>query len=539
MIEGCEVTSARGAVAAEIHEAARIGARVLGAGGNAMDAVAAAAMASSVMAPHKCGLGGYVMAAVVLEGASGKVWSLDGNARAPAAARPDMYRARPPEPGRNGINESEYDCSVEGDANVYGPLAVAIPGQMAGMGALWERWGCLGWPEIVAPTQALVADGFPCSQGLARSVQANRARIEGFPATAELLLPGGKPLEGDDLWRPHHVDRTLARLAAAGWRDMYEGELGRAIADHLTSQGGAVTREDMAGFAPRITEAYEATYRQVPVYGPILPNGALSGLQALNMLDCLGPFEDGSALYWHQVAETMKQVWRDRLRYLADPEHAEVPVERLLNRAYAAGRAETLRHHPELVDARPFSRSGRPVLETTHVSGADGDGNVVAVTISQGGTFGSFVTVPDTGIVLGHGMCRLDPRPGLPNSVAGGKGPLNNTVPLLARLPERDVAVGLPGGRRIVCVSTEAMQRVIDFDATSVQASAAPRLHLLGQEPVEVTRTMPDGVVEELRALGHAVEVVESCAGPAQCAEYLKDNRAARAGTTELAAAPD
>jgi len=539
MVEGHEVTSSRGAVAAEMHEAARIGARILGEGGNAMDAVAAAAMACSIMGPHKCGLGGYVMAAVVLEGATGKVWSLDANARAPAGAWPEMYRARAPEPQRGGINESEYDCSVEGDVNVFGPLAVAIPGQMAGMGALWERWGRLSWPDIMAPSQALVADGFPYGPSLASSVRGGRDHIERFPDTGAFLMPTGSLPEPDDLWHPPHLDQTLARLSASGWRDMYEGELARAIADHLTAQGGIVTREDLAGYAPRITEPYRATYRGVPVYGPILPNGALSGLQALHMLDCLEPFEDGTAMYWHQVAETMKQVWRDRLRYLADPEYADVPVERLLSREYAAGRAEALRHHPELVDTRPFSRSGKPALETTHVSGADSDGNVVTATISQGGGFGSYVTVPETGIVLGHGMCRLDPRPGLPNSVAGGKGPFNNTVPLLARLPDRDVAVGLPGGRRIVCVSTQAMQRVIDFGASSEQASASPRLHLLGQEPLEVTRSISDEVVEGLRSMGHTVEVVERCAGPAQCAEYLKSEGVARAGTTELAAAPN
>lgn len=539
MIEGGEVTSPRGAVAAEMHEAARIGARALAAGGNAMDAIAAASLACSVLGPDKCGIGGYVMAAVVLEGASGEVWSLDANARAPSAAHAGMYPARAPEPGRTGINESEYDCSVDGDVNVYGPLAVAVPGQMAGMGTLWERWGRLDWPAIVAPSQALVSDGFPFGHALSRNVRGGRARMESFPETEAFFMPDGEAPVADTVWHPPHLDRTLARLASAGWRDFYEGELAGRIADYLTSQGGILTRKDLKEYAPRTTKPYRATYRGIPVYGPVLPNGALSGLQALQMLDCLEPQEDGSVMYWHQMAEVMKQVWRDRLRYLGDPRYADVPLERLLSPEYAAGRAEALRHHPEVVDKRPFSNSGKPVLETTHLSAADGEGNVVTATITQGGGLGSYVTVPETGILLSHGMCRLDPRPGLPNSVAGGKGPLNNIVGLVARLPDRDVATGLPGGRRIVSVGTQAMQRVIDFGASSRQASAAPRLHVLGQEPLEVTRSISDEVVAGLRAMGHEVEVVERCAGPAQDAEFLRNEGLARAGTTELAAAPD
>ncbi len=143
IVQGTDITVSIGAVGTESPEAARIGARILEAGGNAMDAAAAACLANAVMVPHFVDVGGYVCAGTVLEGASGQVWSLDANAVAPAAARDDMFDVRDCDPGKVGLNENEYDCSVKDEANVYGPLAVAPPGFMAGVGTLWERWGRL------------------------------------------------------------------------------------------------------------------------------------------------------------------------------------------------------------------------------------------------------------------------------------------------------------------------------------------------------------------------------------------------------------
>ncbi|MBI3987506.1 MAG: gamma-glutamyltransferase, partial [Lentisphaerae bacterium] len=159
MKTGSEVVSRKGVVAANPPPAARIGAAVLEAGGNAMDAAVAASMACCMLRPNQTGIGGYVCSAVVLDAKAGKVWCVDANGMAPAAARPDMYRlcSRQGQQDRDGINEWEYACSVAGNDNVFGPLSVATPGMMAGMGFIHERWGRLPWPKIVAPSQALLA----------------------------------------------------------------------------------------------------------------------------------------------------------------------------------------------------------------------------------------------------------------------------------------------------------------------------------------------------------------------------------------------
>ena len=530
MIEGKQVTGSKGAVAAWPEEAARIGARILDDGGNAMDAASAACMACAVMSPDKNGIGGYVFAAVVLEGKTGKIWSLDGNAKAPAAAREDFYEILPERDSPKAVNENEYSCSVRDDANIHGPLAVSVPGQMAGMGMLWEQWGRLEWPQIVAPCQALVADGFAYGESLANNIAALEPVLRRYPASAGHLMPEGHLPAPDDLWHRPDMEKTLARLATAGWRDFYDGELGRAIADGVVAMGGVLTREDMALFAPRLTEPYEAAYRGARLYGPILPNGCLTSLQILQMLDCFEPVADSQAEYWHRWAEVLKLAWRDRLRYLGDPDFADVPIERLLSRDYAAGRVEALVQRPERVDLASWGVSSQSLPETLHVSTADAEGNVVAATISQGGNLGSGVVVDGTGIVLGHGMNRLDPRPGRVNSVAPYKRPLNNVAPMIIRMADRDVATGLPGGRKIISVGAQLAQRVVDFGAGAQEAAEAPRLHVVVEEPIEVSPGMHASLAEQLQSMGHEVERNASIAGMAHIAEYIHEQQQVRAG---------
>src|SRR5712692_283043 len=506
LVEGKEIVAAAGAVGTEPADAARVGARILAAGGNAMDAAAAAVLASCVLQPETSDIGGYVCCAVILEGRSGRVFSLDANSVAPAAAHERMYQVLPLEGHPGGLNANEYNCAVKDDANVYGPLAVGVPGVMGGIGFLWERWGKLKWTQIVAPSQRLLADGFPY-RTTARAIQQQESIIRRFEATARHLMPEGRVPNADDVWHRRDLEKTLARLAAAGWRDFYDGEIGRTIADHITRAGGILTRADLGAFRPRVREPHTTTYRKAKAFAANLPNGGLSTLQMLNMLECFEPLDPGEVRYWHRLAEILKLGWRDRLRYLGDPEFARVPIERLLSKDYAAGRVEPLRQFPDSVDKQKWPSPG-PIHGTVHLSAADAEGNLVAATFTHGGLFGSCLTVPGTGILLGHGMCRFDPHPGGPNSVGPRKRPLNNVAPTILRLPDRDVALGLRGGRRIVSVSLQLCQRVVDGGATALEAASAPRIHVGTEEPLEMTESAPRPIVQALIGMGHQVKIV-------------------------------
>jgi gamma-glutamyltranspeptidase/glutathione hydrolase len=400
---------------------------------------------------------------------------------------------------------------------------------MAGMGTIWERWGQLKWSEVVAPSLKLLEKGFPFGS-TATSIQNQAAVIRKFEATEKHLMPEGRLPEPDDIWHRRDMEKTLARVSEAGWQDFYVGEVGRKIVDHVQSTGGILTMEDMAAFKPRVTEPYSTTYRGAGVHAAVLPNGGISSLQVLNMWECLDQVPEDSVTYWHRFAEILKLAWRDRLLHLGDPEHVDVPVERLLSKDYARGRMETMLQFPDAVDRLVPPPMGDLNDGTLHVSSSDSKGNVASVTISQGGAFGSLVTVPDTGVILGHGMCRLDPRPGRKNSVASGKRPLNNTVPLILCLPDRDVAAGMPGGRRIIAVNARVAQKIIDFGATSLEAVSGPRMHVQTNEPVSVTKELSDEIKDGLTGMGHEVTSVEALGGGIHCAEYLKAGGTVRAG---------
>ncbi|MBI3278623.1 MAG: gamma-glutamyltransferase [Acidobacteria bacterium] len=531
MTEGKEIVCARGAVAVGPPEAARAGAGMFAQGGNAMDAAAAACLVCTVLEPQMCDIGGYVASGVVLD-AGGRVWAIDSSSRAPAAAQERMFRVGPRVPGKPGINESEYDCTVEGDANVYGPLSIGPPGFLAGVGTLWERWGKLKWSDIVAP--AIETAGRAFSYGaLVPAIELRAPQIRMFEESASQLLPGGRVPAPEDRWRRDDLVKTLQRISHAGWRDFYEGEIGRAIADYIRKMGGVLSRQDMADYLPRVTAPYETTYREARVYSAVLPNGGASTLEALNMLDELPPAPERSVERWHRMAEVLKLVWRDRLRYFGDPDYGGAEPGKFLSKTYAEGRVEHLRRFPRSVDRLVPDSPPRPSPGTIHLSSADAEGNVVAITISEGGWFGSGVTVPGTGVILGHGVCRLDPRPGRPNSIAPRKRPLNNICPTLVRLRDRDVALGTRGGRRIVSVSVQLVENVVDYGLAPLAAANSPRLHIETAEPLECLASAP---AKELEAMGHGVHVVASVATDAHFAEFFRQDRKVRAGGTAWAA---
>jgi gamma-glutamyltranspeptidase/glutathione hydrolase len=333
----------------------------------------------------------------------------------------------------------------------------------------------LPWTEIVAPARTLV-EGQRYS--LVRSdVEPKREVIARYPSTAALLL------QDDEPWLRPDLARTLDRLAAAGWRDFYDGEIGRAIADFVQSQGGILTRADMAAFAPRITDPLSSQYREAAVHTAIAPNGGFSVLAALRDLERFPPLPDSDPEYWDRMAQTLQRMWTARL--------ADSP------------------------------RTGVSPHGTTHVAAADAQGNLVSATISQGGLFGSCLAVPGAGIILGHGMCRFDPHPGLANSVGAAKRPLNNVCPLILRMPGRDVAIGARGGRRIVSVCVQMAQRVVDYGASARDAAVAPRIHTLTGDPLEISTNFDPAIRNALARAGYRIEVPKEVAGAAHGAEIL------------------
>ena len=534
-----------GVVASEHYLASEAGLHVLRAGGNAMDAAAAAAFALCVLQPHQNGFGGE--APILLHSAAeGRVWAVSGHGTAPAAATLEAFRAL-------GVDEI-----IPGD----GFLGAVVPPVPATWIAVLERFGTMRLADVLAPAVELAAGGFPMGAALHGAIagQAERFRAE-WPSSAAKFLPGGAPPAVGALWRQPELAATFRKLIAAeGTRKGREAGLEAArerfysgdIAEALVAFGAGtpvkdasgrehtalLTAADLAGFAARVEEPVSVDYRGIRVSkcGPWTQGPAM--LQALRLLEGfdLAGMGHNAADYVHTVVECMKLAYADREFYYGDPEFADVPLERLLSSDYAAGRralvdpaCASLLLRPggcEPFEARTAHEGalargggGHPEGDTTKVDVVDADGNMVSATPS-GGWLMSSPVVPGLGFPLGTRGQMFSLVAGHPNCLAPGKRPRSTLTPSLATRDGRPfMAFGSPGGD---CQDQWGLQfflNVVEFGMSLQEAAEAPTFftrHFPGSfyprtaEPgsLYLEGRIPGDVRADLAGRGHVVEVV-------------------------------
>jgi gamma-glutamyltranspeptidase/glutathione hydrolase len=457
----------------------------------------------AVIAPAMCGIGGYAATGVGFLARPGRLVALDANAVAPAAARADMFAVVP------GRDPNEY--RLADDRHKVGPLAVAVPGVLAGLVALQKNWGKLDCRAVVAPAVRRAREGVELTPGAALTWLRLEARAEGGREPSKEAVP-------KRLKMPALAD-TLEAVAEEGADVFYKGRIGRAIAAHVRALGGILTADDMASYRPLVVEPVTVAVRGHLLATPPPGSGGLSSLQMAALFDRLDRAgkagDEGSAGAFEAWLEVDKVVWEERLLTLADARTMARPPADLLT----DGHLERLlvRVLEGLRDPRP----GRivapdPLRGTSHIAAADGDGNLVAWTQTHGGGFGAQVMVKGTGVVLGHGMCRFEPRPGWPNSVAPGKRPLHNMGPtVIVKDGKAVLALGATGGRTIVnnVAAIAAGRLVVGLDPAP--ALAAPRLQCETIEPAVLERSAGPAVFDALRARRHRLREVNRDPGSA------------------------
>jgi gamma-glutamyltranspeptidase/glutathione hydrolase len=477
-------------------EAARVGAEVLAAGGNAVDAVVAAALTACVVSVQQCGVGGYGGHLVIAPAGGKRVVAIDFNSAAPQAARVDLFPV-------------DAKGRVKGQANRFGWLASGVPGTLAGLQLALDRHGTRPLAQLLRPAIAYARDGFPVSLGLARALRSAQAQLRQDPASARLFLRKGQPLPAGSTFRNPDLADLLQALAEAKTVDpFYRGEAARRIAAAFRKHGGLVTAADLAAYRAHAVEPLRLAWREATVHTAPLTAGGLTALQALATLKALRwetwPAREPRAL--RAQLEALRLAWADRLRLLGDPERAKVPVAQLLSEAYA--RQAAARVAAALKEGRPVpgAADGRPAGGTVHLSAADAAGNLVALTLTHGEHFGARVTVPGLGLLLGHGMSRFDPRPGRPNSVGPGKRPLHNMCPtVVARGGQPVLALGGTGGRRIPNAVAGVLAQFVGRAASPEEAVAAPRFHTEGGLAVVLEARAGEAARDHLREAGYMV----------------------------------
>jgi gamma-glutamyltranspeptidase/glutathione hydrolase len=470
--------------------AAEEGREVLRRGGNAVDAAVTTAFVQGVIDPMMNGVGGSGVA-VVYTARDRQVTVLDFYARAGSQVKADQWE---------GIFIREaadrYGYVLEGWVNDAGHQSVGVPGTVAGLDELLRRFGTIAWDQAVTPAVKYARDGFAVT-GNIRSfwvtdygpdVVPNARRIQWTPESKRIYTKEGELFALGEVIRNPDQARTLARLASAGARDFYEGEIAAAIADDFQRHEGFITREDLAGYRVGWGDPVRGQYRDLEVVAAGPPAGGMTLLQMLNFLEgyelaAMGWPSAGAAL---ARVRAMEFAFADREKYLADPAFTEVPVERLTDKAYAAA-----------------ARGAHDSPTTTHIAVIDDEGNAVSMTHTLGSSSG--VVTPGLGFTYNNYLNCFDPRPGRVNSLAPGKTRITMMVPSMAfRNGELAVVIGAPGGTKIVTGVLQTLLNLVDHGLTPVEAVSAPRVDFQG-DTVQAEQRVTSDVLAELRDAGFAV----------------------------------
>jgi len=494
-------TGSWGMVAANHPLAAAAGAEMLAGGGNAADAAVATLFALTVVEPMMVGLLGGGLSHVRLP--DGRHVVLDGLAAAPALARPDQFT---PLPGAAGLE-------TVGDANAVGAGAVASAGAVAGWCTLLGRYGSMDLADVMAPAIRYAARGFRVTPYLADCTADHVAELSRDPGLAALFLPGGSPVRAGDRLVQGAAADSLRAIAAEGPGALHGGALGRIVADHIEARGGTLRINDLADFTVRERAPVRGTYRGHEVVAP--PPPASSGVHIVQMLNILEGFDLGGMAHrspqrLHLLAEVLKIAFADRAAASGDPDHVDVPVAAITDRAYADARRAAI----DPARAQSWSSGLAPLSEahTTHMTAADAGGMAVASTQTINSLFGARIMVPGTGMIGNNNMFLFDPRPGRALSIAPGKRVTTSQAPSFVLRDGKPLyALGLPGGLRIFGAVMQAILNLVDHGMTLQQAVEAPRLWT-GGGPLELEPGYA-AAADALRGMGHDVLPVRTVGG--------------------------
>ena len=483
------------------------GHEILAAGGNAFDAAVAVASVLGVVEPESSGFGGGGFFLLHVAGENRQVM-IDAREMAPLAATRDMYLDEKGEAVR--------------ERSVNGPLAAAIPGQPAGLVHLAQHYGRLPLSRSLQPAIRIAREGFPFSRKN-NALLGYRAKVmAAWPAATEAFLRDGEAAAAGTLIRQPDLARTLQRLADQGFDGFYTGETAQALVDGTRAAGGIWQMEDLAGYQVVEREPLRTRHGAYEVItAPPPSSGGVALATIFNVLEGFPPAQRKGVTGNHLLIEAMRRAYRDRAIYLGDPDFVEVPTAMLGHPYYAAGlRASIRTDRATPSDALPGIEADPAGTDTTHFSIIDREGNLVAATLSVNLPYGSAFMPPGTGVLLNNEMDDFSAKAGTPNAyglvgedanaIAPRKRPLSSMTPTFLLGPERSIAIGTPGGSRIITMVLLGSLTLID-GGSAEEAVSRRRIH--HQYLPDVVSTEPGALDAEttaaLTAMGHVISANE------------------------------
>ena len=524
------VMGTKAMIAAEHPLEARAAQKVLESGGNAIDAAVAAFYMTTVVEHHQAGIGGDAFIVAYIADQK-KVVFLNGTGYAPALATREKYLAL------GGIPDA-------------GPYASSVPGAVAGFDLALRKYGTKRYAELLQPAIDAAIQGHPVSFWGAGNHVSALEKISVYPGSVRALLKNGKPFEPGDVFVQADLGRTLQTIAKEGPEAFYKGSIARRVAAFHEQHGGLIRYEDLASLQAEEAAPIRTMYKGYEVYQSAPNSQGIVLLLALNILEGfdLPRMGHNSADYVHVVSEALKLAFADRNQYIGDPRFVkDIPVQELLSREYAGKRRELIRMDHAIAGVAPPGDprrgesilTGRPISyetapapasgptgnagaasngETSSFSIADAYGNLVSVTHSVNGTFGSGMVVDGLGFVLNNRMPYFSLEEGDVNVLAPGKRPRHTINPALALKDGKPfLAWNTPGGDNQAQAMLQAFLNVVAFGMNVQQAVEAPTITSSSFRQSNYPQSAPnhlampkllaDKVGEDLSRRGHALQV--------------------------------
>lgn len=517
-----EIRCAGGVVTARHPLSARSGIEMLRSGGNAVDAAVAASLAGSVVQQVANSIGGGGVA-VVFHPTKGRA-TINYLYEAPGAATPDMFPLEPhAAPGLFGWT------GIRNQLNEIGGLAVGVPGSIAGLHRTWERFGKLPWAHVIAPAIRLADEGFPMDWYGTLMLAVHADQMQAYPVTARQFLRAGvhayRPavIDRPDVFRQPALAATLRAIATAGPSAFYGGAVADSIVQAVGAAGGILRHDDLEQYTVRADQPATVSYR-----GHAVDYVACGAPTVATFLAILQHFEIASYAprdprRLHLIAEALRRAWHYRDRFNGDRPFVDSPWDGMVAAEFTRTLAASIdpdrrtavdpsidphEYQPTQCSDLGSAKAGRHE-GTVHISAADRDGCMVALTETVVGNFGSLVT-SEAGVLLNNGMIAFSPIPGQRNSVAPRKRPATNMSPLIVRAPDgrATLTLGASGGRKIIPAILQVLSLVVDHGLGIQDAIAHPRLDLEGDKLILDARLGPE-IAAGLERLGHAVELRE------------------------------
>ena len=485
----------RAVVAADHPAASAAGAKILKQGGNVVDAAVATSFALSVVRPASCGIGGGGFM-LVWDAKQKSAISIDYRERAPASASRNMY-----------LKDAEGIAFVDDGSreigSVRGASAAGIPGTVAGLCYIAEKYGTLPLRTLVQPAIDLCDEGILIDEHdieVQASTLAKLNRFAGYQdrfATLkrQYLNDGIRWKIGDRFYSPQKP--ALKLIAQHGASGFYKGRVAAAIIGLMQSDGGFLTHADLQTQIPVVRTPLEGHFHGKTVFSmPPPSSGGVALLQTLNTLTKwearshqeLASLKQNSGDYVHVITEALKHAFADRAEFLGDTDFAKVPIRGMLSDTYATQQAKRIQLNKTLASEEYGRFFSQPDGGTSHFSVMDVDGNAVACTETINLTFGSFAVVPEYGIILNNQMDDFAANPGEPNAfglmqseanaIEPGKKPLSSMTPSIVVQDGKAVlSCGASGGPRIITATLQTLLNNQLFNMSPQQSVGSARFH--------------------------------------------------------------